>query len=159
MCLSIFIFFFFFFFFFNDTATTEIYTLSLHDALPIRDCEVDRPPPWPPSALRDRRREAPPLPRHRRIDRKRIERRFDHAEPLGPTCAFVRVGCDERPEVQLGKRGGADRPFQLTGIRGADQDRRIEYEAAHADGSASWAGSRSRSSASVSGAGLSKTLF
>src|SRR2546425_3775610 len=26
-----------FFFFFNDTATTEIYTLSLHDALPI--CE------------------------------------------------------------------------------------------------------------------------
>src|SRR5688572_31757501 len=28
-------FFFHFFFFFNDTATTEIYTLSLHDALPI----------------------------------------------------------------------------------------------------------------------------
>src|SRR5260221_5129374 len=28
-----------FFFFFNDTATTEIYTLSLHDALPI--CLVD----------------------------------------------------------------------------------------------------------------------
>src|SRR5438094_4772411 len=32
---------FFFFFFFNDPATTEIYTLSLHDALPIS-------PPWPP---------------------------------------------------------------------------------------------------------------
>src|ERR1035438_7488477 len=32
--------FFFFFFFFNDTATTEIYTLSLHDALPI--CVTDR---------------------------------------------------------------------------------------------------------------------
>src|SRR5215475_16221755 len=30
-----FILFFFFFFFFNDTATTEIYTLSLHDARPI----------------------------------------------------------------------------------------------------------------------------
>src|SRR2546430_7173454 len=30
----------YFFFFFNDTATTEIYTLSLHDALPI----WDRPP-------------------------------------------------------------------------------------------------------------------
>src|SRR5258708_8438012 len=27
-----------FFFFFNDTATTEIYTLSLHDALPIYKC-------------------------------------------------------------------------------------------------------------------------
>src|SRR2546427_5991880 len=26
-----------FFFFFNDTATTEIYTLSLHDALPVGD--------------------------------------------------------------------------------------------------------------------------
>src|SRR5438105_13994401 len=33
--LSLFIFIFFCFFFFNDTATTEIYTLSLHDALPI----------------------------------------------------------------------------------------------------------------------------
>src|SRR6266496_3735332 len=30
----------FFFFFFNDTATTEIYTLSLHDALPIRSVDV-----------------------------------------------------------------------------------------------------------------------
>src|SRR3712207_7076468 len=28
---------FLFFFFFNDTATTEIYTLSLHDALPISE--------------------------------------------------------------------------------------------------------------------------
>src|SRR5579883_2455251 len=28
-----------FFFFFNDTATTEIYTLSLHDALPISTCD------------------------------------------------------------------------------------------------------------------------
>src|SRR6266498_415121 len=36
-CVDIF---FLFFFFFNDTATTEIYTLSLHDALPI--CRVDR---------------------------------------------------------------------------------------------------------------------
>src|SRR6266540_762732 len=42
----------FFFFFFNDTATTEIYTLSLHDALPISaragssaSCTVP-PPGW-----------------------------------------------------------------------------------------------------------------
>src|SRR3712207_8861630 len=36
------------FFFFNDTATTEIYTLSLHDALPIygrRPQAIPRPPP------------------------------------------------------------------------------------------------------------------
>src|SRR5256885_11037991 len=31
---------FLFFFFFNDTATTEIYTLSLHDALPIYDAPL-----------------------------------------------------------------------------------------------------------------------
>ena len=30
----------FIFFFFNDTATTEIYTLSLHDALPISMSEM-----------------------------------------------------------------------------------------------------------------------
>src|SRR2546427_7419218 len=30
------------FFFFNDTATTEIYTLSLHDALPISSCTSRR---------------------------------------------------------------------------------------------------------------------
>src|SRR3712207_8023716 len=32
------------FFFFNDTATTEIYTLSLHDALPICSAAVAPPP-------------------------------------------------------------------------------------------------------------------
>src|SRR6266511_4138243 len=58
-------------FFFNDTATTEIYTLSLHDALPMRNSmsgtpgpayieypshvileELDVPTPLPPSAYR-----------------------------------------------------------------------------------------------------------
>src|SRR2546430_9188679 len=35
----------FYFFFFNDTATTEIYTLSLHDALPILidECVLEHP--------------------------------------------------------------------------------------------------------------------
>mgnify|MGYP006982476188 CR=1 FL=1 len=32
-----------FVFFFNDTATTEIYTLSLHDALPISKLKSIRP--------------------------------------------------------------------------------------------------------------------
>src|SRR2546429_7376961 len=50
------------FFFFNDTATTEIYTLSLHDALPIclfRELlgallpdTVDRGQPYPKALLR-----------------------------------------------------------------------------------------------------------
>src|SRR5476649_3058422 len=54
-------------FFFNDTATTEIYTLSLHDALPIspaapaiRASSAPRPPlttwrPSPAPAWRDRK--------------------------------------------------------------------------------------------------------
>src|SRR5579884_3937967 len=41
----------FFFFFFNDTATTEIYTLSLHDALPILLRAVDDTPVWSVSCL------------------------------------------------------------------------------------------------------------
>src|SRR5256885_13206028 len=52
------------FFFFNDTATTEIYTLSLHDALPIL-LELLGSPTWnssqrslvtfPTTAIRDRK--------------------------------------------------------------------------------------------------------
>src|SRR2546429_9967157 len=46
---------FFSFFFFNDTATTEIYTLSLHDALPIfLGAAGERPP---------RRDQVPRVPR------------------------------------------------------------------------------------------------
>src|SRR3712207_7386343 len=45
------------FFFFNDTATTEIYTLSLHDALPI---SVE--PIRPFSRQRRHARMAPPVP-------------------------------------------------------------------------------------------------
>src|SRR6266511_6100471 len=36
----------FLFFFFNDTATTEIYTLSLHDALPISKCRSRAGSSW-----------------------------------------------------------------------------------------------------------------
>src|SRR5258708_18102823 len=45
------------FFFFNDTATTEIYTLSLHDALPIsRKCAGKRSSAaWPRPSARERR--------------------------------------------------------------------------------------------------------
>src|SRR5256885_7286733 len=41
-----------FFFFFNDTATTEIYTLSLHDALPISPSGFHRGPGFLPAAGR-----------------------------------------------------------------------------------------------------------
>src|SRR4051812_50227237 len=49
---------FFFFFFFNDTATTEIYTLSLHDALPIcstRSRRSEAGPRRPPPLVNSRR--------------------------------------------------------------------------------------------------------
>src|SRR5438045_6124343 len=41
-------------FFFNDTATTEIYTLSLHDALPIASGKPERSREWrsPPQGRR-----------------------------------------------------------------------------------------------------------
>src|SRR6266436_3951931 len=65
-----------FFFFFNDTATTEIYTLSLHDALPIRG--------------RGRRCAAPHArrggPRLRRPPTRRRRRR-GRARPLLPGAA------------------------------------------------------------------------
>src|SRR5246127_6013458 len=57
---------FLFFFFFNDTATTEIYTLSLHDALPILD-----------------RRERQHEPHgHRRRHRPRRRRSEEHTSEL-----------------------------------------------------------------------------
>src|SRR5258705_10300656 len=52
-----------FFFFFNDTATTEIYTLSLHDALPIWSRAHSAVPRW---HARDPQRSAPRRRRRRR---------------------------------------------------------------------------------------------
>src|SRR5215216_7940812 len=46
------IFFITLFFFFNDTATTEIYTLSLHDALPIPAAIAGVSPPYRRSTAR-----------------------------------------------------------------------------------------------------------
>src|SRR2546430_12306281 len=64
---------FFLFFFFNDTATTEIYTLSLHDALPIlcparRGAGARR---GRPVGAVVRGRDARPLPRDDRRSRLR----------------------------------------------------------------------------------------
>src|SRR3712207_7076971 len=77
------------FFFFNDTATTEIYTLSLHDALPI--CWREEPDAIPVTSGRsdhDARgvdlgrmadgRQRQPLPRERR-DRKSTRLNSSHA--------------------------------------------------------------------------------
>src|SRR2546426_7573202 len=56
-----------FFFFFNDTATTEIYTLSLHDALPICDAStVERLVVDTGSALQQQSRDSTALRRRTR---------------------------------------------------------------------------------------------
>src|SRR2546429_9693555 len=55
------------FFFFNDTATTEIYTLSLHDALPIspfpisilRNCLTRKSAAAPPESTTSRKQKHP----------------------------------------------------------------------------------------------------
>src|SRR6266513_5588517 len=57
------------FFFFNDTATTEIYTLSLHDALPISRASSHRAPGRPAASRR---------PRRRRRDRKSTRLNSSH---------------------------------------------------------------------------------
>src|SRR2546426_8710765 len=75
-----------FFFFFNDTATTEIYTLSLHDALPIsqrRPRASHRDPRRPallPERTAARKALAPPprnLPRNARAHRDRKSTRLN----------------------------------------------------------------------------------
>src|SRR3989449_4306343 len=72
-----------FFFFFNDTATTEIYTLSLHDALPISGAayRADRPAGAPRHAVRPprhtARRDPGDLPRGHR-DRKSTRLNSSH---------------------------------------------------------------------------------
>src|SRR6266705_7106363 len=100
---------YFFFFFFNDTATTEIYTLSLHDALPTSressrstGCRPkDFVSPWTlimrarPRSLEDRPHEVVPDENQDRGEDDRRRRRPRHAlgavadvEPL--------VGADPR---------------------------------------------------------------
>src|SRR6202049_5265517 len=58
-----------FFFFFNDTATTEIYTLSLHDALPIS---------FPPRIGADGRAHRSAARRH--LDRKSTRLNSSHTD-------------------------------------------------------------------------------
>src|SRR5256885_11636887 len=79
---------FIFFFFFNDTATTEIYTLSLHDALPICAVadEVGRHVQLHPPALERR---------HQRLDLVRLahqrvpQRSEEHTSELQSPCNLV----------------------------------------------------------------------
>src|SRR2546422_8073260 len=68
---------FFFFFFFNDTATTEIYTLSLHDALPILSAR-GRPDAWSPGSSPRAVPGHPGPPSHSWRDRKSTRLNSSH---------------------------------------------------------------------------------
>src|SRR5256885_5535366 len=85
------------FFFFNDTATTEIYTLSLHDALPIYRDQLDHVVP-----LRD---DLPPARTLRvpRVDRNhplarcvQVGHEVEHG-PVVPDEAVARVEVVQQP--------------------------------------------------------------
>src|SRR2546427_7683396 len=67
------------FFFFNDTATTEIYTLSLHDALPISNANE---PARPNGIYVPRFRNTPSSKRHSRFIRGYGYRSEEHTSEL-----------------------------------------------------------------------------
>src|SRR5690349_24981420 len=71
---------YFFFFFFNDTATTEIYTLSLHDALPILLAQAPQRCRGARRRARDRRAVCGTRPRCSARDRKSTRLNSSHVE-------------------------------------------------------------------------------
>src|SRR2546426_1491765 len=85
-------------FFFNDTATTEIYTLSLHDALPIseherrHDPDADRPLTRVAHTVTKQRRlssrtSRPGAPERARL--ARVSRSEEHTSELQSPCNLV----------------------------------------------------------------------
>src|SRR3712207_8720516 len=82
------------FFFFNDTATTEIYTLSLHDALPI--CGGDRPRVHARRALGGMRR-----PRPERRNRAAEDCRPDPPDPDRSGRRLPVQPCPDRKSTRL----------------------------------------------------------
>src|SRR5438445_6637520 len=98
----------FMFFFFNDTATTEIYTLSLHDALPI--CLPDR-------RRRGRLRagDAARDPRARE-DRKSTRLNSSHAN------ISYAVFCLKKKKIKVGT-ARTEREYENTGVKCSPPDR------------------------------------
>src|SRR5574337_2154583 len=100
--------FFFYFFFFNDTATTEIYTLSLHDALPIYPqlSFATRMEEWTCLGRHKRHPEFPVVTREsRRNSRKRSEEHTSELQsPLNLVCRLL-----------LEKKKQAGRSFSAAG--------------------------------------------
>src|SRR2546426_8323692 len=95
---------FFFFFFFNDTATTEIYTLSLHDALPI-SLGLGHPAAGKAEL---RRRRAAPVRGHHRLRAARSE---EHTSELQSPCNLVcRLLLEKKKKQRQRTRTGSRSP-------------------------------------------------
>src|SRR2546430_11651129 len=99
-----------FFFFFNDTATTEIYPLSLHDALPILG-RVGLGEPHPQRKQRrgrERRgRDVPREPQRRRPDGQRSE---EHTSELQSQSNLVcRLLLEKKKKQQHPSRAAVQR--------------------------------------------------
>src|SRR3989449_7796535 len=90
------------FFFFNDTATTEIYTLSLHDALPI--CPPRRHTPC--ETRLGARGHTCTIGRALLLSRRRDVTRNALHHPGGPARRASRHGGDSRPARRGGGRVG-----------------------------------------------------
>src|SRR3989442_2816652 len=104
------------FFFFNDTATTEIYTLSLHDALPI---SADEQRAHPAAEQPDAHQPAVHTPRRRRlalapVPPERLRRQVLGGEPAGsalPRAHGAGALLARSGEAQAAlRRGDADHP-------------------------------------------------
>src|SRR3989442_11897633 len=93
-----------FFFFFNDTATTEIYTLSLHDALPILSAGGAHQPIRPGKPGRD----ASPL---RRVRGRRSE---EHTSELQSRPHLVCRLLLEKKKTTSASLSATTPPFSAT---------------------------------------------
>src|SRR2546430_16509778 len=93
-----------FFFFFNDTATTEIYTLSLHDALPIFG--IDRVTPGCAAAARARLAIAAGQAAVVRNSHRAALAHFRAAVAAAPDSADAQLARGETAEI-LGEHGQA----------------------------------------------------
>src|SRR2546430_8183178 len=95
----------FFFFFFNDTATTEIYTLSLHDALPISQA-----PQAKSFGLIPGLNERSPSP----ISPLRTNRSEEHTSELQSQSNLVcRLLLEKKKKIKYHKRKTKNKPTQI----------------------------------------------
>src|SRR2546426_6017949 len=107
------------FFFFNDTATTEIYTLSLHDALPISPQSASAGPKAPPPPVGGRRfwRGRWSSPTTRRSSRNTPEDRKSNTSELQSPCNLVcRLLLEKKNKNSPRLRGNLQQLHRTSGL-------------------------------------------